>query len=125
MRGKKLKKVVEDELIPEEMIPVAPERDLDLERKDAEVMAEEELKDQSPAEIEIPPANGDKLWRHLSPKNVMAADINTVLRAHVLFEALKGYGVSQSLFDKLPKEVQTLFNYKLVDNEEWIPAENF
>lgn len=102
-----------------------PERDFDQERKDAEVMKEEESKDQSPAETDIPPADPDKLWRHLSPKNVMAADAELVLRAHVLFEALKGYGVSQNLFEKLPKDVQTLFNGELVENDAWVPAENF
>lgn len=121
MPGKKSKKVEED-LIPEEMVPVesetaeavSPERDFDAEQKDAEVMKDED----------IPPANADKMWRYLSPKNVLAADSELILRFHVLLDALKGYGISQNLFDNLPADMQTLFHEELLLSENWTPGDN-
>lgn len=111
MGGKKSKKV-EEELVPEEMVPV--ERDFDAEQKDAEVMKDED----------IPPANVDKMWRHISPRKVFAADLDTALRLHLVIEALKGYGISQNLFEKFPADLQALFNDKLVTSEEWTPGDN-
>lgn len=103
---------------------IVSSRDFDAEQKDAEVMKEEELKGHPPAEEEIPPADGDKLWRHLSPKKILEADIELLLRVGILFTALKGQGLSKDLFDKLPKEVQSLFNDELLTNEEWVPSDN-
>ncbi len=126
MPGKKNKKV-EKELIPEETVPVGSEtsdHDYDAELKDAEVMREEELEGHLPSEDDIPPANVDKMWRYLSPKKVVAADISLILRFHVLLDALKGYGISQNLFQELPKDMRTLFHDELLPSEQWIPGEN-
>lgn len=121
--GKKKQPIIVDD-VEESEDAVAPSRDFDAEQKDVEVMKEEELKNQSPAEIEIPPADGDKLWRHLSPKKILEADIELLLRVGILFTALKGQGISKDLFDKLPKEVQSLFHDELLTNEEWVPSDN-
>lgn len=117
MGGKKTKKVEED-LIPEESetaVAVSPERDYDAERKDEEVMKEDE----------IPAANADKTWHHLWPKKVMAADAALLIRTSVLFMALKGNGVSCDLYGKLPEDIRGLFSAEPKSNEDWSPADNF
>lgn len=121
--GKKKQSIIVDDVGKSEDTPT-PSRDFDAEQKDAEVMKEAELKAHPPAEDEIPPADGDKLWRHLSPKKILEADIELLLRVGILFTALKGQGISKDLFDKLPKEVQSLFHDELLTNEEWEPSNN-
>lgn len=118
MANKKAKKIKQEELIPMEL---PAERDFDAERKDAEVMAEPE---QPAVDVQIPPADADKLWHHIAPKKILAADTEILIRAQSLFHAMGGYGVSEALYQKLPKDIKSLFNDVLINNEAWKPTEN-
>lgn len=98
------------------------EPDFDAQAKDEAVMNEPTP---SPASQEIPPADPEKLWHHLNPKAILGADLETLTRAVVLFQALNGFGVSKNIYDVFPDGIKALFNGEALMNEDWIAAKHF
>lgn len=74
---------------------------------------------------EIPPANADLLWHHVLPSKLFDATHETLTRFNAFASAVRGFGISPLMWEKLPDDLKAIFDKKALGDIEWDPIENY